>query len=272
VACFPASKPAVAIWLWLCCFAGTSLAATAATAGLPTLDDEQLRWLGERIFLNECNAKPDCLTAWNQGEDFPSLGIGHFIWLRQGQTVPFVETFPGLLDYLRQHAVELPPWLATARGQPWPDRQSFLADRGGPRLAELRTLLARTRPLQTAYIVQRFERLTQDQSGPLAGNPVRQRKLAAVAAAKIPYGLYALIDYVHFKGDGSQASERYQNQGWGLVQVLDGMPESGTDPLRDFVVSAGTVLQQRVANAPVERHEERWLAGWLKRLQTYLPR
>lgn len=85
-------------------------------------------------------------------------------------------------------------------------------------------------------------------------------------------GAYALIDYVHFKGDGSKPSERYQGTGWGLLQVLQGMENHSSHmALQAFAASAAAVLEQRVALAPPERDEQRWLAGWHKRLQTYVP-
>jgi hypothetical protein len=37
----------------------------------------------------------------------------------------------------------------------------------------------------------------------------------------------------------------------------------------EFANSAERVLRERVRNAPPERHEERWLAGWLNRIATY---
>ena len=46
------------------------------------LTSHEIKWLGEQIYSNECNANFECLTSWNSGEDFPSLGIGHFIWFR----------------------------------------------------------------------------------------------------------------------------------------------------------------------------------------------
>jgi hypothetical protein len=92
-----------------------------------------------------------------------------------------------------------------------------------------------------------------------------------VAGAEPPYGLYALIDYVHFKGEGTKDSERYQGEGWGLLQVLQRMPAASATPLPDFVASARDVLAKRVALAPSARNEQRWLNGWHARLATYLP-
>jgi len=264
------SKPLKIMLLWaLCGFMCKGQAAPERAT--VQLDQGQLRWLGERIYQNECNAKPACLTAWNEGEEFPSLGIGHFIWYQQGQTAPFVETFPDLLVFLQHSGVKIPLWLQQNHSQPWPGRREFLADHNAPRMLELRSLLAATRDLQTAFIVQRFVQLTEDSGSPFAARADLRSKLQAVAAAQIPYGLYALIDYVHFKGAGTNGAESYQGQGWGLLQVLEQMPLAGNEPLQDFVQSAGVILTRRVAYAAPERHEQRWLAGWQHRLQSYLP-
>ncbi|GAH03994.1 unnamed protein product, partial [marine sediment metagenome] len=84
-------------------------------------------------------------------------------------------------------------------------------------------------------------------------------------------GVYALIDYTHFKGTGLSPKERYRGQGWGLLQVLQMMAESQTKEatVTTFVSSAKKVLAKRVRNAPLSRKEERWINGWYKRLETY---
>lgn len=265
-------KPFKILLLWaLCCCLNQSLAADAVDELQLALGTQDLRWLGERIYQNECNSRPACLTTWNDGEEFPSLGIGHFIWYQRDQSAPFVETFPQLLQFLQRSGVVLPAWLQQSPSQPWPDRSAFLAAVNEPRLRELRTLLEQTRELQTAFIVQRFETLMHDPNSQFAVRADLRNKVRALATAEIPYGLFALIDYVHFKGDGTKAGERYQQQGWGLLQVLEHMPVAGNDPLQEFVASASVILTRRVANAPAQRREQRWLAGWLHRLQTYLP-
>src|SRR5438094_7568859 len=86
-----------------------------------------------------------------------------------------------------------------------------------------------------------------------------------------PIGIYALVDYVNFKGEGINPTERYNGQGWGLLQVLQGMKDvaAGAASVESFAVSADGALTLRVSNAPPARHEERWLPGWRKRLKTY---
>jgi hypothetical protein len=82
-------------------------------------------------------------------------------------------------------------------------------------------------------------------------------------------GPYALMDYVNFKGEGVSPTERYRGEGWGLLQVLETMPENGP-ALPGFVKAADQVLTRRVENSPPGRGEAKWLPGWRNRLTTYL--
>jgi hypothetical protein len=90
------------------------------------------------------------------------------------------------------------------------------------------------------------------------------------ALASTPGGVYALIDYVNFKGEGLAVTERYNGQGWGLLQVLLAMDDSDGKPaLQAFREAAGRILTQRADNAVKEIERQRWLAGWLSRTETY---
>ena len=246
----------------------------AAQAQLPRLTGSELTALGRQIYANECASRPACLTSWNSGEDFPSLGIGHFIWYRAEQQAPFEETFPDLLAYLQANGQILPDWLSPPlqANSPWQDREQFYADQDSARMQQLRQLLSETQGLQAQFIA---ERLYASVPAILAAAPPEHRQtleahVLGLANSSPPYGLYALIDYVHFKGTGIVNSERYQGEGWGLLQALQLMPAHETN-LSDFVAATEQVLRRRVANAPAERNEQRWLPGWINRLQTYLP-
>ena len=88
--------------------------------------------------------------------------------------------------------------------------------------------------------------------------------------ARTPQGCYALVDYVNFKGEGVLHTERYQGQGWGLLQVLESM--HGTceaAAVDEFSSAAKAILTRRVRNAPTQRHESRWLTGWIRRVNSY---
>jgi hypothetical protein len=224
--------------------------------------------IGARIWRNECAGTRDGLTSWNKGEAFASLGIGHFIWYPAGRRGPFKESFPALRDFLRAQGVELPRWLAEAEACPWSDRAAFMADFRSPRMEELRSLLASTVGLQARFAALRLE---QSLPSMLAAAPAAERdriraNFYRVAAA--PGGLYALMDYVNFKGEGTSPTERYDGEGWGLLQVLAGMSEGGKATAA-FSRSADKVLTRRVELSPPARGEKRWLPGWRNRVATY---
>ncbi|MBE0484611.1 PQQ-dependent sugar dehydrogenase [Marinobacter sp.] len=242
-------------------------------AQIMTLDSQALAWVGEQIFRNECAARHQCLVHWNEGEAFPSLGIGHFIWYPEGQTGPFTESFPALLAFMVDQGVELPIWLDAARvqGAPWPDRATFLQQASASAQVEaLREFLYDTRGLQVRFIRERADQSLETvvAAVPKARQAIIRERLWQLG--QTPGGVYALMDYVNFKGEGLAETERYEGEGWGLAQVLGAMDEGGgKTALVRFRESAGTVLSRRaqLAENPIER--ERWLPGWLRRLESY---
>jgi hypothetical protein len=78
-----------------------------------------------------------------------------------------------------------------------------------------------------------------------------------------------LIDYVNFKGEGVLHTERYRDQGWGLLQALEEMQDTNSDAVKEFSRAAAAVLTRRVHNSPAERKESRWLSGWIHRVNSY---
>ena len=238
------------------------------------LSQSELESLGEQVFANECAGNFNCLTSWNEGEEFPSLGIGHFIWFKEGQVSPFEETFPALLNYYQARNVEPPSWITedSHLDSPWQSREDFYQKFDSEQSRELRRFLADTKSIQIDFIVQRLSESLEQivTSFPIDRQAKVRQLLNTLAHSHPPSGPYALIDYVHFKGTGLTPSERYQNQGWGLKQVVAAM-ENSPMTLYSFVRAAKQVLNNRVNNAPPTRNEERWLSGWHKRVETYLP-
>jgi len=57
-----------------------------------------LQQIGQRLSQNETGGRYENLVVWNLGEEFPSLGIGHFIWYPAGYQGPFTETFPDCME------------------------------------------------------------------------------------------------------------------------------------------------------------------------------
>lgn len=236
-------------------------------AALPPLPTSDLQAIGNRVWQNEAGGEVAGLTSWNTGEAFASLGIGHFIWYPAGPKGPFEESFPGLLKFLTQKNVQLPEWLKEGMPCPWNDRASFLKDASSTRVRELRDLLASTVPQQSQFLAERLENALPTMLETLPGSERAGVKKTFERLVATPQGRFALIDYVNFKGEGTKATERYHEKGWGLLQVLQEMPPNGG--VSDFAQSAANVLKRRVQNAPSERGEQRWLPGWLNRVQSY---
>lgn len=243
----------------------------AVGAGTIALDDAAALRIGKMIWQNECGGTVEGLTMWNKGEEFPSLGIGHFIWYPTGTSGPYQESFPGLLSFLRQNGIELPAWLDQAQGCPWPNREAFQADFHGARLSGLRKLLESTVTLQARFAAQRFQEALPKlvAAAPEQDRPAIEQRFALVAAH--PNGLYALMDYVNFKGEGTNPSERYQGEGWGLLQVLTAMRPAQTpsEAVNAFSDAAIAVLARRVELSPPHRNEGRWTKGWNARCRSY---
>ena len=237
-----------------------------------TLSDTQLEKVGQKIYQNECGAKSACLVHWNKGEAFPSLGIGHFIWYPRGVDGPFTESFPALIAFMKEQRIELPAWLAALDplDAPWPDREALHAAQESRQVESLRLFLEQTHGVQAAFIFRRARgslvRVLEAAS--VSERPLIRRRLANLSDTA--GGVYALIDYVNFKGEGLSPTETYQGEGWGLLQVLRQMSDStaGTE-LGRFREAAAQVLTRRAQNAPADIERQQWLPGWLKRLETY---
>ena len=224
--------------------------------------------IGHKVWQNECDGTVSGLTSWNSGEEFASLGIGHFIWYREGRRGPFEESFPKFLAFAKQRGADLPAGLSPGDPCPWKTRAEFVAAASTERMKALRQFLAKTISLQAESLVLRLVEATPQiaQSAPVAERGRVEKNFRRLQASA--QGCYALIDYVNFKGEGLLPSERYAGRGWGLLQVLESMSDRGAAPSA-FADSAAAVLRERVRNAPPERHEARWLAGWLNRVATY---
>lgn len=237
-----------------------------------TLSHADVLRIGKRVWQNECNGTISGLTSWNEGEDFASLGIGHFIWYPKGRRGPFEESFPKLVNFVSKRAAKLPTLLSKDADQPcpWNSRAEFLRAQHAPDMNQLRQFLAGTIDLQAEFLMTRLEDALPKmlaEAAP-ADRPNVQQQFERLA--KTPQGCYALIDYVNFKGEGVLHTERYQGQGWGLLQVLEAMHgTSDAGAAIEFAHAAKSILTQRVHNAPVERHESKWLTGWIRRVNSY---
>lgn len=237
---------------------------------LGALSALEIENIGMQIWYNEAAGKEELLVFWNQNEDFPSLGIGHNIWLPAGKEAKFHQGFPILCDYLKKHGVELPAWLEQAKktGAPWQNREHFYQDYA--RRNELRKILVQTVALQTQFMIDLMaEKLPLIvQAAPSKRRKEVEKKLNLMLAT--PKGTYVLVDYLNFKGDGLSPREELNGERWGLLAVLLDMPTQGVNKnnvTQVFANSATKKLLTRIANsAKLEVFRE----GWLKRLETYI--
>jgi hypothetical protein len=253
------------------------LASTATPA--VNLSRDETRRIGKKIWQNECNGTLAGLTSWNEGENFASLGIGHFIWYPEGRPGPFEESFPQFVRFVvdaraRGRSLSLPRILDPKgfNACPWNSRAEFLAARSSPEMNELRNFLANSVDLQAEFLVQRLQQALPKMLAEAPASKRAQVQQQFDRVANSAAGCYALVDYVNFKGEGVLATERYAGQGWGLLQVLEGMSQesSGREAVTKFAQSAKKVLTNRVRNSPPARNESRWLPGWLNRINTYV--
>jgi hypothetical protein len=226
--------------------------------------------IGRKIWQNECAGSVEGLTSWNGGEEFPSLGIGHFIWYPAGFKGRFEESWPSFVVFAKKNGSKVPP-VALERHSPWKTKAEFQKDFKGARLSSLRAWLAGNVGLQTDFIIARSRAALPKI---LAAAPASEKDRIAANYQKVattPQGTYALIDYVNFKGEGTQVSERYNGYGWGLMQVLGGMKEvpAGAPAAAEFSASAKRILSRRIANSPPARGEKRWEEGWHNRCNSY---
>ena len=231
----------------------------------------ELNAIGEKIFKNEAAGKKENLVYWNEGENFPSLGIGHFIWYKQGEPGIFEESFPQLTEFLKSKNVKLPKIMTENKYSPWKDRQELinLKTKKNPDIEELTNFLYDNKDLQIMFIFKRLEASLEKMMAVSSNKENVRKQFYRVASS--PNGLYPLIDYVNFKGEGTNPKERYNGQGWGLLQVLENMKgtETGKAALTEFSNSAKFVLQRRVNNSDPSKNEKKWLQGWLNRCNTY---
>jgi len=238
------------------------------------MNAEELSCLQKMIFFNECSGKLERMTTWNEDEAFPSFGIGHFIWYPANYQGPYKELFPEFLAFLEAQKTEIPEWIKTLpdRKAPWQAREEFLADLTSERMDILRDFLDRTQGFQAQFIIRRVEGILPRMLATISEEERPEVELKFKEVADAPKGMFALIDYVNFKGEGILETERSQGQGWGLLQVLEEMrlPKKKEDALDEFVRAAKKVLEARARNAPPEKDCTKRLCGWKARLKNYL--
>ncbi len=235
---------------------------------LAELPEQTTEAIAHQIWKNEGNHKEEFLLFWNSLEPFLSLGIGHFIWYPETEKKTYQEGFPQYLQFAKAQKASMPVWLESLPPCPWPDRETFLQQKHQPQAQELLQWLSRTTSLQARFLLHRLQATIIDMW--LAAKQEQKQSLTnnLLSMTLSPQGIYALIDYLNFKGSGLLDSERYQSKGWGLFQALTEMNTNPSlPPIDRWIAKTSELLILRVQNAP--KPEEQFLKGWLQRISTY---
>jgi len=242
------------------------------------LTKDQANYIAKKVWQNEGAGKDKYLVWWNKGEDFASVGIGHFIWFPKGHTERFREVFPMLVEHMKRRSVEMPSWLNTKTPLPWKNKSEFFVAKNAKskQYMELFHFLKNTMPYQAEFMADRLTKALPQMLDTI--DDPKRKALVKKRFDEVLYnkdgninerGMYVLLDYTNFKGEGTLKSERYNGQGWGLLQVLEHMDPNEMNKQKAFALSAKAMLSRRIKNSPKARGEERWRKGWNIRLNTY---
>jgi len=234
------------------------------------VSDNEALTIGMKIWFNESGGKLTGLVMWNQGEKCASLGIGHFTWY------PYPlgsanDGFPQFVKYLRQQGIAVPNWLRAdaARYAIWSNREEFIAAEASRQMYELRIFLQESIAMQARFMAHQLETVLPKL---LANIPPHERPYVCTQFYKLAHteaGLYAMMDYLNFRGNG--ASNSYGTNNTGLLRVLQDMryaPPMAT-PVQAFTWSAKNALTRRLAHASEDSQDTHWIVGWLKRVDRY---
>ncbi len=242
------------------------------------LTDKQANQIAHKIWLNEGSGKRSKLVWWNKGEEFASVGIGHFIWFTADKPMWFWEAFPPMLRFITAHGAKPPPWLTPQTHCIWNHYSAWKDAKrhATPKMRELTAFMERTKGLQARFMLHRlntaFPKILQYATAHHQGTIVARnyrRLLYRKNGTVDPQGAYILIDYINFKGDGINKGERYQGKGWGLYQVLNRMNPADPNPYHAFAVAGKWVLERLTHISPPARRLYRFKRGWFNRMDSY---
>lgn len=236
------------------------------------VSEKEFELIGKGVWNNESSGNDEHLTFWKEGEEFPSMGIGHFIWPPENYQGTFSQgRFHEVLAFLQKHGSQPPRNLRNRQYSPWKTRDEFYKDFHSSEMCSLRHFLKENIPLQTLYLKERLDLsmipLTLSLPQKERKNLIRQY----FKLANSEQGRFILIDYLNFKHEGTAELEKYRGKGWGLIQVLSHMAtmDPNLPPTTAFIESAKKTLIERVKNSPGKRMETRWIPGWFNRLERY---
>ncbi len=234
--------------------------------------------IANRIWINEGAGKHKYLVWWNKGEEFASLGVGHFIWFTKDKPMWFYQAFPNMLKFITKRGAKPPKWLNPNMSCVWNSYAEWKRAKkiNTPKMQELTTFLNNTKALQAQFMVYRLNSAYKKLID-YAPNKKMKAKIQRVFSKLLyrnngtidPQGAYCLIDYTNFKGDGTLETERYQNTGWGLYQVLEHFDETNSNKFMAFANSTRYILDRLIKVSPPKRNLKRFRKGWFVRTRTY---
>ena len=230
------------------------------------VNDAQANSIGLKVAQNEGVRNRLDQLSWPDDARFSSFGIAHLPWYPQAENNSAL-SFNGFLLYWSKSQA-LPDWLIEVYYPPWNSKEDYLSTKHDVFQRKLSYFLQDNISAQTQYLIANLEarlpKMLQEVKNPFARMHVYENFYHVSMQQN---GVYALLDYYVFKGEGISPEERYNNQGWGLLQVLENMQGSSDDLIDAFVSSADVILTRRIVNAP--SNEKKQLVAWRKRVQTY---
>jgi len=273
------------------------------------LDEQDYQKIIQYVSGNEFQNDPESSIDWNEGEDFASLGMGHFIWYPEGVEQKFTESFPKMAVVLWRSwptSSDIPPQLRSAfnyskefifkssgevRFCPWAKRTSFFAwkEQNPIEWGYLISFINHPmiKRIQLAYMDQDFReaivRLYDEvdsnddlvameaSSGETVASVRQHLRSVILSLLTSKEGTTALMDYVNFKGDGTDSRMRYSNVGWGLQQVLywTDLKSGSLEQLKSLARAALNRLTRRAMLSGREIEREVWIHGWANRVLGY---
>lgn len=228
----------------------------------------------------EFDNNDDDITSWNEGENFASVGIGHYLWYPQYSNPqdqpPYEESFPSLIKFMAQgcnagpfpHVVAFNPQTLKIAKCPWRTRKSFYDSFRSEDLRELRTFLLST-DSQFCQVQYQLSKLNDTLNAITGRSSVRALIDTLVLN---PRGVRALLDYSNFKGTGLNPDENYQGFRWGLKQVLeDAAIDFEADSSFDeaFTLVTQSAKNRLTKRAAIQESVAKFLTGWLARISGY---
>lgn len=253
------------------------------------LTKDQLLSLGYRMWHNYAGGTLEGLTKWDGSDadhEFMYLGIANNIWLPAGSSSMFQADWPTVAQRLQELGCKIKPWMLG--DCPWSSQEEFEADFNSKKMVWLREHLSKKKLVraQAFCVAERLQRsmdpnspdslfngLTDEQSA------LVQKNFDLVVHCSNPLGIYSLIDYVNYKGEGRlSGNEKFNNEGFGLLQVLLNMktPEEGANDItimNAFVEGAKVTLHNRIINHKIQdpnSNDEQYWNMWVAHLNDYL--